>query len=397
MSSCTNLINLYDDNEVNKKELNVKTYDDKLTCNSLTQLNIIHNSNYTINEFKIISSRLKNKYNFSFVEISLAYIIYQSIIRPDATSPYARSQYLIAAKDKKNYYDLNYLNKESFEHSLIRISSDYKVRNIKKLIRQLKLSLPVKLTVQKNLHQYLTKNKKELLRSKRFEHLFKLKNPLRVGETFTSKKINFKESRVSKSYIKPPSFKLNIAAKGSYNLQCNFDPGLYQNDIYILRKQEDIYNTFALNDSNGNYFVAHTTSKNDIQKSINNQTRYPAPICQYQDKRKDITLLAFNSKDPAQIMYHLINYDIFTAANSKELIEYLNFPRHEILNNPNRIIFESKRSSQKQLAYFLSLNFPVYHSPSLGEIWSFFKKKNKPYYQYISDNRSPAAQSCLKK
>jgi hypothetical protein len=240
-------------------------------------------------------------------------------------------------------------------------------------------------------------NKKKLLKHKRFRHLFKLKNPLRVGETYVLKETYFKHKSLSKSNIKPPLFHLNLSKKEEYKLQCNFDPGLYQNEIYILRKEKDIYNTFALNDSDGNFFIGHTITKNGLQDSIKNQSHHPAPICQYQDNQKDITLLAFNSKDPAQIMYHLINYDIFTANSSKEVIEYLNFPRHEILNNPNRIIFESKRSSTKQLEYFLSLNFPVYHSPSLGEIWSFFKKKEKKYHQYISDNRSPAAQSCLKK
>lgn len=395
ISSCSSFINLYEDNSTSKT---IKIPSNKLTCDSLNnKLNVIHESNYTINEFEIISQKLKNKYLFNFVELSLAYIVYLSIVRPDATNPYARSQYLIDFNKQKKYYDLNYLSHESFKHSLYKISKDYKTRNIDTLIRHIKLSLPLRFTVQKKLHQYLKINKNQLLKNDRFKHLFKLKSPLRVGETFGIHKIVKQVKSTSKKTISPPQFKLNLSNNGKYELNCNFDPGLYQNNIYILRKEKDIFNTFALNDTQGNFFIGHTTTKNHLQNSLVHQSRYPAPICQYSDKNKSITLLAFNSKDPAQIMYHLIDYDIFMASNPSELIEYLNFPRHEILNNPNRIIFESKRSSQKQLNHFLALNFPVYHSPSLGEIWSFFKFKQKPYYQYISDNRHPVAQSCLKK
>jgi hypothetical protein len=98
-----------------------------------------------------------------------------------------------------------------------------------------------------------------------------------------------------------------------------------------------------------------------------------------------MNLITFSTlnRDPSQHLKHLFQYEIFNADSFPSLVEYLNFPRHLFLSSPERILYESKRGRKSQLDYLLSMNFPIYHIDTLGNIFgfaSFFNNKKEAQF-----------------
>lgn len=387
--SCSPILNYFERDEIIVlKEKKMKP----LYCETQSSLNVIHHSDQAVSDFSLIRDKLVKKYRFNFAELSIAYIVYQGIVRPAASHLDNRLQVMIKDGKKTKYYDFNKLNKMSYKDSLRHIARDYKTRGLRKILRQLKIVFPGRFTVQQQLVTYLKENAKKLKKKDEMTYLFKLKKPLEKGETFSSQPQSFDYPRLRpKKNLASivPFFDMKLSRESKYKLSCNFDTGLYQNGLLLSRKTRQYSNIFALTNNKDRYFLAYSsrTSK---------KTSSPAPLCFYQDDNKEIILVSFATKDPGQTLYHLINYDIFNAKDPEEIIQYNKFPRHEILTKPSRLLFESKKSSASQLDYFLSLSLPVYHVESLGEVWTLYKNRKQPSsYTFISDSRKAAFQSCL--
>ena len=153
-----------------------------------------------------------------------------------------------------------------------------------------------------------------------------------------------------------------------------------------------------------NFFIAVSSSL--VQKPLQNlQSTYfiksrpsplPLPVCQFNNSIQDIVLFSTLGRNPAQHLKHLVAYDINQINSFQSFEELLKFSRHLFLNNPDRILYESKRGRKSQLNFFLSMNFPIYHVEALGDIIglsSFIKGKTEEK-SLIADDRSLAKLWC---
>jgi hypothetical protein len=395
-NSCSPIIQYFDnDDKIKLKEKKLP----KLYCPVISDLNITHQSSIAVDDFLKISKTLKNKYHYNFVEMVMSYLVYQSIVRPDSSHLNSRLQVFITNPKKDAYYDLNQIGATSYRDILTILAKDFTTRPVKRLLAELKRVFPTRFKVQEQLQYFLAENKAQLKNNDQMRDFFKLARPLQKGETFPRRAhhFNFNKKRVKLSPA--PLFNMKIAKNNSYKLSCNFDSGLYQNGLFIVRKKQYYTNSFALNDEDGHSFIAFSSrsKKEALSSKQSTSLATPAPFCFYQDNSKKITLMSFDSKDPGQILYHLINYDIFNTSNPAEVMQYLSFPRHEILSKPSRLLFESKLSSKEQLNYFLSRSIPIYHAESLGQVWTLFRKLNQDKHStFITDTRKRQVQSCMK-
>jgi len=122
----------------------------------------------------------------------------------------------------------------------------------------------------------------------------------------------------------------------------------------------------------------------------------PLPICLFSNKLQDIALFSLGERDPAQHLKHFISYEIARVDSFQSLEKLLNFSRHLFLNEPDRILYESKKGRKAQLDFFLTMNFPIYHVDSLGDVFGFakFKGKKTEDRSLIIDDRSQARIWC---
>jgi hypothetical protein len=112
------------------------------------------------------------------------------------------------------------------------------------------------------------------------------------------------------------------------------------------------------------------------------------------DKKKadSLILLSNNDRDPGQHLYHLLNLNVFNSPNMTALKNFLNGPRHLFLFNPERMIYESARSNEKDLSNLLSLGLPIYHKQKIGNIWGAYSKNG--VNSLFIDDRNQGRLSC---
>jgi hypothetical protein len=109
------------------------------------------------------------------------------------------------------------------------------------------------------------------------------------------------------------------------------------------------------------------------------------------DKLYLINLLSTNERDPAQHIYHLLTENFFHLKDPENLSQIINGPRYLVLENPTRLLIESRKTNQDQMQKIINYGIPLYHIESLGKVWSFVKALSpgsKPNYGlFIADNR----------
>jgi hypothetical protein len=104
-------------------------------------------------------------------------------------------------------------------------------------------------------------------------------------------------------------------------------------------------------------------------------------------------MVGHNTRDAGQILYHLIKDNVGAIADLSDLQNKIHQARHLFLNNPVRVMIESEKTSSAQLTQLLKLNFPFYHTRSLGKVltWGEFEKKGS----FIIDQRTSDYLTCL--
>ena len=124
----------------------------------------------------------------------------------------------------------------------------------------------------------------------------------------------------------------------------------------------------------------------------NQTTKAEASICMSKTRENTLWLISSNSRDPSQILSNLITRNIFQAKTKDKVHSILNTPRLLRLKNPSRLIFESERSSRRELEVLHSFNTPIYSQYSLGIVSAYFEGKKAS--SFINDNRSSASLTC---
>lgn len=118
-------------------------------------------------------------------------------------------------------------------------------------------------------------------------------------------------------------------------------------------------------------------------------------FCFLSGENIQISIVSTFGRDPAQHLFHIMNYDVLESESLHEVREYINFPRHLFLQNPSRLLYESEKGSPEQLASFLTLDFPLYHKQQLGLVFGHAKLNQKT--SFILDHRGNGALNCQKK
>lgn len=399
LSSCSSYINYLESSNSNeRKQYFTKEEETQKFCTENKDINIIYDSQKQVLEFKSITKSVKDHIskNINLVDMGLLYTLYQSLIRPDASNWNGRFQFMIKHKGQFSYFDFH--SDELNFPMAIQTLKNKKISkyNLRELIQMAKKTFPSKLTVHEKFSEYLEGIKEDLSEKQRRKYL-RLGKSLQKGETFS---YLLKQSRKTKysHYTPAPLFEKNLKESKA---TCNFDIGLYDSGVFLIRDQEVRENVFALTSDNGEYFIAATSAgditeiKSPLYLSKVEKNEFNIPYCRYSDAQKEQLFVAFGQRDSGQILDHLFDYGIHNSRSIYETSEYINYARHIFLTNPSRLLYESQRGTQEEMNSFLALDFPVYHVKNLGNVYSFLTFQDKPPL-FLKDIRVEAAQSCLK-
>ncbi len=358
-------------------------------CKEETKINVLHNDLVTIRDFPkyIIDS------NQSITDLGLYYTLYQMFSRPDATDWYSRAQVHIKQGNKTFHHDFGLL----YQYPVLNAFKELRKqgllkKSIKYWVQKANNTYPRKIKVLKELNGFISQYQKGLRETFWGKNkFFKVDTPLQYKETYLRTNIRIPRTDNLPAF-RPIIFPINE----SYS--CNFDSHLYQKGIFLISNSSQRENTFGLVKENGDYFFMHTEKeigdlvKQKTQILPGKKTQSLNPYCLISKGSSETVLIGSSSRDSGQLLYHLHNYGIHKAQTPEEVFEYIKYPRHQFLLKPARLLYESKKGTEKKLRYFLNLDFPVYHVENLGLIEGIWSQKNKSIF--ISDPRRPSFQSC---
>ena len=399
LSSCSAFINQLDENILTQEKEFYYGNKKQLTCENKSKLEII-NSN--INSQKVFANALKGPlkaYKFTFIEKLVLWSFYQFNLRPDIHSPSAKLQIIVNYGNDDKYF--HFFSKEidayptlyGLEYLLNTYKSRYSLITIAKIVDDFFKNT---YTVSKGFETFLNKNSQALITKSPFRSRF-----FRGDETLKENENIVPESllKIVKLYNRTKNKKTyQVSTKlfeyESNNLvsRCNYDMTMYNNSIYLIHKDFIKSHLFGLKDRNS-YFLASSSQDFSAIESIagthfikGRSLSRSAAFCKFDFKAgQEIWLSSTKSRDPGQHLYHLIEYGINGVESMKELEQIMRFSRHLFLENPHRLIIESKRSSKEQLNRILKIDIPIYNATSLGKIWGHFSSKSNQ--GFIIDDR----------
>lgn len=409
--------------------INWLTAEKSLSPSSINNLNSKNQNICSENNLRILISLDDTKNNFeklltntsfyyySNIEKALALALVELIRRPDLNSPQANFQFYFGDHKNINYY--HFTNKKSDGLPVIYgidflLKKYSKNKNILTIAQELDKALPTNFFVDRELENFIQKNKKIIISSPMLSNIFlRGDEPLTRFETFKRSSL----TDLVKYYLKNNqlnssdyyNFKLNIFDYeenfGNVVTKCNFNPVSEQEPINIDLATNDRINYVGMANKQEVYFATFFSIQNEQIELINNQLFFKAnspkielPVCQIYNPTNELNMILSSTEGRSknQHLKHLIEYEVYNSIDDKQLFDILNFPRHLFLSNPDRILYESKKGRENQLNFFLSMNFPIYHVEKLGNIIGFTKFKNRPEYNFIQDLRNNNKTLCTK-
>lgn len=390
-----------------------------LYCLENNNLQILLEDESTLKYYRPLIPKLFETKNFNFVEKAAIFSLVEMSRRPDQASPSARLQYFLRFNNKDYYFDFSPKSLDNNKHmSFIKgievlLRTFNKSQNLSKLVNFLDQTLPQNMNISPELETFLHNNKNDLLKNESLaESFFKGDEALTKHETF--KRVQLKKlisyyysekisNDLNYSFTTNPLFKIETE-QSDLNLKCNTDinkDNSIKEDLVFSDQKKSHY--FSLKEGN-NIFLA--VSSTNLAKSFQNYNStyfmqldpspLPVPLCQFTNSFQDIVLISSSGRNPTQHLKHLVSYDINMVDSFRSLDELLKFSRHLFLSNPDRILYESKRGRKSQIDFFLSMNFPIYHVDSIGDIVGMgsFKNGHIEEKSLLADDRSKARLWC---
>lgn len=388
-SGCSKYVEFLESNNQNKFELKPEIQTPAF-CPLNDGQNLVHNSRFTFQEFPMAILISKN---FNAYEKGVLLTLFQFHARPDSTDWSSRIQIHARHEGKTFSNDFGPFDQYPLLSAFEQLQSEgFLKKNLKNLVQYSNARFPQKITIQKSFNRYL-KGLPGI--PKGLKGLYKLGKPLQVGETYSRRTLEIPKREFKKSKNLSQTF---LVDESFPNFFCSFDTGLYKKGIFLISNEESYENFFGLVDEKGNYFFAVTKKSKSPKKAYPNQfiqgnaSKSLSPYCEFKSDNNHFILMGLNSRDPGQLLFHLYNYGIHEAQNPSEIQNYLSYPRHQFLTSPSRLLYESKKGTPKQLRYFLSLDFPIYHTDNLGAVHAIWKKDGT---LFVSDQRTDIIQSCI--
>ena len=390
-----------------------------LYCFENNKMQLLLEDDSTLKFYRPLLPNLFNTKSFSFIQKAAMLSLIEMSRRPDKASPSARLQYYLRLNNKNYYFDFHPKSLVDDTQASYLIGVDALLKNFDKsknlitITKELEKYLPTNMDVSPDFEKFLQLYKNELIKDEVLSDIF-----LKGDETLTRhesfKRINlkklvtlFNKEHNSNDKIFELSKKPLVELESGHSdlaLKCNIDINK-ENQPQEEHNSNNQNNShyFAIKDGD-NFFIA--VSSAIIKSPLTNyhssylMKMFPSPVavpvCQFNNSLEDIVLFSSSGRNPEQHLKHLVTYDINLVDSAHTLEEILNFSRHLFLSNPDRILYESKRGRKSQLDFFLSMNFPIYHVESLGDIIGMgaFKKGNFENKSLILDDRSRARLWC---
>ena len=396
-----------------------KTNKKSLYCFENNKAHLLLEDESTMTYYRPLESLIFDSTSFSFIQKAAMLSLIEMSRRPDEASPGARLQYFLHYKNSDYYFDFKPVNlnddtKMSYIKGVEMLIKNFdKSKSLESLADYLDKTIPQNINVSSNFETFLHENKIDLLKNNDLVgFFFKGDEVLTKYESF--KKISIKKiiNYFYKDKIADDSFydssSNSLFNPDSQNIQpgltCNVDinkESILKDEIFFSEHKRS--HTFALKEGD-NVFVALSSAV--IKKPIENiHSTYflkslpgliPFPVCHIKNNLQDITLFSTTGRNPVQHLKHLISYDLNQVDSYQSLEDLLSFSRHLYLNDPDRILYESKKGRKSQLDLFLTMNFPIYHVESLGEIIGTARFKNGPREErsLIIDDRGQSRLWC---
>ena len=396
---CTSYINLIDDAP---ETLPLKqNLPQKLSCDKAPMI-----ASQSVEDNKTLDDAFSSL-NLSVEEELILAILQQMAVRPATTSPWSRLQVAVLKNSKWTTYD--YYKAAPAKPLWQGLHDLTKRLGLKPLSHYLRLAekvFPSSMEIGSPFAQYLEKYKSPLSEDIAMGPFFKAGQILKSGESIPSLKWTrlpgLLKTNDPLSPLKTPVF--TSTSFDSTKVQCNFDIDLYSKSVYLVRPDPGVnYNILARFKKKSGFFLITSVELQDpkpIQPGVTILRQLPAlrpaPICLVErEANHQLLMSSLKGRDPGQHLYNLLQYSIDKASKIEEVGTYLSFPRHQFLYGPARMLYESSRGSATNLESFLKMDFPIYHSPALGEVWVWGKFLDGSSGLSV-DERTQASLQCLK-
>ena len=408
-SSCTILIKL----DESKNKVVIKSNEEQSFCpsNQYSKNSVIGNNKHLNNIFLNLLNKDKDFQKMKFIEKVVSLSILQTNVRPDASSPSAQFQSMIKINGKTEYlYSTSKDGGAPFYDALEQLLKKYKSKmSLLDIAKLMNNKIANSIPIDNEFANFLKMNKNKLSQFHKYKMtFFKADQVIQVGESVP--KMNYEKIVRSYKRIKHNSISSNhlFKVKNHDNISCNFDYRIYSNSVYLLSPDLKLSkNPYGLQDRKGNVFLATTdliTDFNKIPKATNlfmaKSYQRPTAFCIVKnEKGHEMILSSFKGRDPGQFLYSLIKNNINSEKSLYEIEELLKKSRSLFLQNPKRLLLESKRASSQKVISVLEEKVPVYHVDKLGEIWlhTNFKIDNNTYNSgFIHDPRKKGVLACSK-
>jgi hypothetical protein len=410
--SCARFIDLIEpDDPIGPTDRTNVTPPDRGTC-ELNEVQFFNKDKKNLSEYQNFIKRIPKsiRASLNLIDHAILYSLHQLQMRADIVTPNAEIKIL----------QINQLNAQldRFSAKTDSKSSFSYLYGLEQLIKKYQrpalgwyfdlieqfypLSTPVLAPMASFLEQHAEQLISMATKSKKF---VRGDDPLREGERL--KRLPFKGlyqkyRSQNKQIVQPEKDLTKFEIDRQRSMACNFNMQQYQKNIYDRYEQTVHSYSFGLKQGNQIILIVVDSHIEQIQFLsseldffLSGTVDRGAAFCRFESGLGQFWMASLKGKDPAQYLAHLVQYDLFKVENSAQFDQLINFPRHLVLQDPLRIVYESRRGSQRQLKEFLKMNIPVYHSPSLGEIIGVYSLNKRPY-RFVIDQRSSAGLSCQK-
>jgi len=345
------------------------------------------------------------KHNLKAIDIFVMWAIIQIYIRPNKVSPGSSLQFVDTDKTSPFYINYNLkINKDpnllfnSLKDLLTRYRSKRSLQYLSRIVDDI---LPYQTSVDHELSLFLSQNRAPLSKNSSLEKFyFKGDQVLRTGEGLRTFKIwpLVSQAAYKKNSANTHLFSYKIDKDKVAN--CNFDMRIYQNAVYLINQTEGVNSHPFSISFKGSTFLGISAQVPDIQKNYHNSYSFTPSelgeqnaVCFIKTKNSNFSLISTKGRDSGQHLFNMIEYNLAHASSVDEVLTILEFPRYLFLLNPERMIYESDRSSEAQTQTFLNTSFPIYHKSNLGNVWIHYQKHNQK--TLLIDDRIPSYRSCL--
>ncbi len=403
------LIDTYEKDTLTEKDISPIDKTEQTYCPIIQNKILINESKNSQDVFEKLISKVSVKKPLSFIDKVVLWSLLQINLRPDQNSPTSKLQFALNYNQKEYYFNVFSSDKEDapyfylLEHLLKTFKSRHSLSSLATLYDN---HMQRSLLVTEGLEEFLIQNKKELATHPILSKIYMrgdetLKRNERLPKLEILPLVRFYLKKKNPKNYQVKQFLFKFQDQASFVPHCNFDMGLYENSIFLISKDYITSNLFGMKDHE-NTFFAVSSQKLDKLTSYASSMVFEgsssvrsASICLFKNRlKKDnrLWMVSTASRDPGQHLYHYLEYGLNEVNSIKELDTMMKFSRHLFLKNPVRLVFEAKRSDQKQIQELLKLDIPLYNAKSLGRVWGFFQ--NQTESSFILDARRAGAISC---